>query len=597
MTAIHARRDELAGRRSLAGEPQIGYPTVADILSLPVMRAGRPDLVAGAAGAGRSVRWVHVAEVADIAHLLQGGELVLTTGIALPADPAGLARYIGELAGVGAAGLVVELVRRWRGALPEALRAAADRCALPLITLAAETPFVAVTEAVAAQIRDAQLAELRAAEHARQAFTALTVAGAGTARVLGEVVRTAGLPVVLETLSGEVLAYDAAGADPAQLLDGWRARSRAVPLTRRTAYDPAAGWLVTIVGSPGADWARLVLPCGAPPRHQLAVVAEGAASALAVRRLLARDREPLERQSHRALLTELIAGCTPAAELAVRAAALGVPLAGRVLAGVAVWPRTTEPAARHAPALAAPELLCGIAEAVAQAARSAGIPALTGVLDDAGVRVLISVESAPRAEAALDILARLVHERGARPAASEPDGAAATMPVVIGAGSVVDGSVVDGIPAAGRTLTEAAHVARAALHALGGVRDPGRGCARLADMRLRGLLQLLSEDDRLTAFADREIGALLAHDARTGDGLLEVLRGYCAHGGNISAAAGASHRSRTAYYQQLGRVERILGVSLKEPESMLSVYVALLAAGAAGRPAPPGGGHTAREPA
>ena len=476
---------------------------------------------------------MHVAEVADIAHLLQGGELVLTTGIALPADPAGLARYIGELAGVGAAGLVVELVRRWPGALPEALRAAADRCALPLITLAAETPFVAVTEAVAAQIRDAQLAELRAAEHARQAFTALTVAGAGTARVLGEVVRTAGLPVVLETLSGEVLAYDAAGADPAQLLDGWRARSRAVTLTQRTAYDPAAGWLVTIVGSPGEDWARLVLPCGAPPRHQLAVVAEGAASALAVRRLLARDREPLERQAHRALLTELIAGRAPAAELAVRAAALGVPLAGRVLAGVAVWPRTTEPAARHAPALAAPEQLSGIAEAVAQAARSAAIPALTGVLDDAGVRVLISAESAPRAEAALEILARLVHERCARPAGSEPDGAAATMPVVIGAGSVVDG-----VPAAGRTLTEAAHVARAALHALGGVTAPGRGCARLADVRLRGLLQLLREDDRLTAFADRELGALLAHEARTGDGLLEVLRGYCAHGGNISAAAG-----------------------------------------------------------
>lgn len=155
---------------------------------------------------------------------------------------------------------------------------------------------------------------------------------------------------------------------------------------------------------------------------------------------------------------------------------------------------------------------------------------------------------------------------------------------------------MDGVPAAGRTLTEAAHVARAALHALSGVSGPGRGCARLADVRLRGLLQLLREDDRLAAFADRELGALLAHEARTGDGLLEVLRGYCAHGGNISAAAGASHRSRTAYYQQLGRVERILGVSLKEPESMLSVHVALLAAEAAGRPAPPGGGHTAREP-
>ncbi|HEU5420594.1 MAG TPA: PucR family transcriptional regulator [Streptosporangiaceae bacterium] len=596
MTAIPAEHDEIAAGRGLLEEPGIGYPTVADILSLPVIRAGGPELVAGAAGAGRCVRWVHVAEVADIAHLLRGGELVLTTGIALPADPAGLARYIRELAGVGAAGLVVELVRRWQDGLPDSLRAAADRCRLPLITLAAETPFVAVTEAVAAQIRDAQLAELRAAEHARRAFTALTVAGAGTAQVLGEVVRTAGLPVILETLSGEVLAYDAAGADPAQLLNGWRARSRAVTLAQRTGYDPGSGWLVTIVGSPGEDWARLVLPCGAPPRHQLAVIAEGAASALAVRRLLARDREPLERQAHRAVLTELVAGRTPAAELAVRSAALGVPLAGRVLAGLAMWPRTAEPAARHAPALAAPELACGIADAVAQAARSAGIAALTGVLDDAGVRVLISVESAARAGAALDIVARLVHKRSARlPAAGEPDCAPGALPVVIGAGSVVDS-----VPAAGRTLAEAAHVARAALHALRGVSGTSRSYYRLEDVRLRGLLQLLREDDRLTAFADRELGALLAHEARTGDGLLEVLRGYCAHGGNISAAAGASHRSRTAYYQQLGRAERILGVSLKEPESMLSVYVALLAAEAAARPAAgggaAGGGHTDREP-
>ena len=68
------------------------------------------------------MRWVHVAEIADIAHLLHGGELVLTTGIALPDDAAALTRYIDELADVGAAGVVVELVRRW------SRRAAAPRC-------------------------------------------------------------------------------------------------------------------------------------------------------------------------------------------------------------------------------------------------------------------------------------------------------------------------------------------------------------------------------------------------------------------------------------------------------------------------------------
>ena len=45
------------------------YPTVSDVLALPVIRQGRPKVVAGSSGLDRRVRWVHVAEVADIAHL------------------------------------------------------------------------------------------------------------------------------------------------------------------------------------------------------------------------------------------------------------------------------------------------------------------------------------------------------------------------------------------------------------------------------------------------------------------------------------------------------------------------------------------------
>ena len=78
-------------------------PTVADLLSLDVIRRGSPQVVAGSGGLGARVRWVHVLELADAAHLLQGGELVLTTGVALPAEPALLARYAADLASAGGA--------------------------------------------------------------------------------------------------------------------------------------------------------------------------------------------------------------------------------------------------------------------------------------------------------------------------------------------------------------------------------------------------------------------------------------------------------------------------------------------------------------
>ncbi|MGH3712372.1 MAG: PucR family transcriptional regulator ligand-binding domain-containing protein, partial [Micromonosporaceae bacterium] len=353
------------------------YPTVAEVLALPVMRGADAVVAAGAAGLGRRVRWVHVAEVADIAELLRGGELVLTTGIALPGDDASLTRYVDDLARVGVAGLVIELVRRWHDTLPTALTAAADRHGLPLVTLAKETRYVTISETVISMIMDAQVAELRAAQQVHETFTGLTVSGAEPAAILREVARMTGLPVILETLAHHVLAYDAAGGPARQLLADWERRSRAMTLPGRTAYHPGAGWLVTIVGARGDDWGRLVLLSDAEPPHRHVVVAERAADALALNRLVARDRDSLERQTHRLLLSSLLASTPAPADLADRAGALGVELRGRQLVGVAVQPHTV-PSER--PALGVHEVLRDLAEATALAARRARTPALVGVV-------------------------------------------------------------------------------------------------------------------------------------------------------------------------------------------------------------------------
>ncbi|GAA5155543.1 MULTISPECIES: PucR family transcriptional regulator [Amycolatopsis] len=523
------------------------YPTVADVLALPVVRHGRPRVVAGAEGLDKRVRWVHVAEVADIGHLLKGGELVLTTGIALPDDPAALAKYVDGLAEAGVVGLVVELVRHWSGGLPPSLIAAADRTGLPLITLSRETQYVAVTETVHGLIVDAQVAELRAAEQVHQVFTELTVAGAEPADVLREVARLTERPAVLETLSHDVLAYDAAGADPGELLSGWLPRSRAVHVGERTGYAPEAGWLVTIVGARGHDWGRLVIVSDEPPPHRHVVVAERAASALAVHRLVAKDSDSLERQAHRAVLTELLAAPVPSAELLARASALGVPLPGRQLVGVALRPRLT---ATRQPSQSAAVVLRELAEAMSLAARRARVSALVAVVDELSVRVLLSLSPKANADAVLDRLAGEVRT-----------------PRVVGAGTTVHS------PAhARRSLVEAAQVAAAALHS-----DVDRSVHRLEDVRLRGLLHLLADDERVQAFAARELGPLLSRDAASGTRLVQALRHYCEQGGNKSAAAAAAHTSRTAYYQQLARIEQVLGVPLEDPESMLSLYVALLA--------------------
>ena len=84
-------------------------PTLREVLDLPVLRAGAPELIC-AGSLDRLVRWVHVSEVADLANLLEGDELVLTTGLAL-ADAGRRDDYLPGLAAAGAAGVVIELGR------------------------------------------------------------------------------------------------------------------------------------------------------------------------------------------------------------------------------------------------------------------------------------------------------------------------------------------------------------------------------------------------------------------------------------------------------------------------------------------------------
>src|SRR5215475_8442848 len=104
-------------------------PTVAQVLEMDAVRAGEPRVVAGGESLGR---WVHAIELPDAARLLRGGELVLTTGIALPDDGSLLATYVSELVSAGVSALAVELGRRYTGGLPERFTAAAGEGGLPL---------------------------------------------------------------------------------------------------------------------------------------------------------------------------------------------------------------------------------------------------------------------------------------------------------------------------------------------------------------------------------------------------------------------------------------------------------------------------------
>src|ERR1700760_2581909 len=317
-------------RTTLCSEALV-LPTVTDVLAREVVRRARPQVLAATRALDRPVRWVHAIEQADVARLLHGGELVLSTGIALPEEPTLLAAYIADLATTGVSGLAVELGRRYQ-ALPDALVAAAESHGVPLIAFRREVPFVEITETVHAMIIDAQLDELRRSERVHETFTDLSVAGAPPEEIVRQAALLARRPVILEDLSHRVLACSPAGTDPRALLAGFEHQARAVSGPRRTFYHEDAGWLVTTVGARGEDWGRGIQVMGQPPTPADTVLLERAATALALGRLLTRQQESLERQAHRTLISAILESAYAGPEeAAARARALGVPVRGRQL--------------------------------------------------------------------------------------------------------------------------------------------------------------------------------------------------------------------------------------------------------------------------
>ena len=534
--------------------------TLTDVLSLTAVRAGAPVVVAAADRLDTPVRWVHAAELTDVGRLLRGGELVLSTGIALPSSAAGLAEYVASLAGAGVAGIAIELGRRYLGSLPDALVAAAEGRGVPLIAFEREVAFVEITEAVHARIIDAQLAELRSAQRVHEVFTGLSVDGAPPEAIVAAAAELAGRPVTFADLSYQVLA----ASDPDGIADDFTVRARAACEGRpRTFYAEEPGWLVTMVGARGEDWGRLFLgrPGAAqPPTAEDTILLERAATTLALGRLLARQAESVERQAHRTLISAIIGDTDPESATA-RARSMGVPVTGRQL--VALVARIPDVGA----GLSAQAVVLGIAEALATACRDIRLPALVSSLDDVRVAALLSLQ----AQADTDRVLRQLCGRLAALLAGQPQ----PVTPVIGVGSPTAG-----MAEARRSFLDARQVADMALRHP----DPGPPYYRVPDLRLRGLLHLLRDDARLSAFAERELGPLLAYDASHGTRLAGDLTIYLEAGGNKAAAAARAHLARPTFYQRLQLIEHVLGVSLDSPESRASLHVALLALNPEGQP-------------
>ncbi|SDJ95898.1 purine catabolism regulatory protein [Streptomyces indicus] len=537
-----------------------GGITVKGALELPSLRSGLPEVLVGAERLQRTVRWVHAGEVPNIASLLKGGELLLTTGLGLGTRPAEQRAFVRKLAERQIAALVVELGPRF-ARLPAAIVDTARAAGLPLVQLHREVPFVTVTEEVHTEIVNGHYTLLQQAEEVHRRCTRALLGGGGVPQVLSILAEFTDNPVFLETADGQLLyaaGPSAAGVDPLQVWEGLRGRSR-------EAGPPANAVLVDVPGSgggapgsaaPGSVRARIaLLAVSSPllPVHRIA--AERAAGILAVVLMQARQEEELAARGRGDFLTDLAEGRIAAPDAPAQARVLGFkPGDGPLLPVVMRLPDDTV-------AFAPGGGWAVLARAVSEELAAVGVPVLVGVRPVEGrVPLLLGLRSESERTAVADRVAAAlragVERAGLRAAGRAPV-------VVVG--------VAGGWVAASAGLRHAAETATAAQ----GLSDRPWYDARRLDTEL--LLWRLRDHPDLAAFVDRAIGPLIEHDARSKPPLLPTLSTYLTHAGRKAETARELHLNRQTLYNRLARIAELLGTDLDDPQTVLALSLALRA--------------------
>jgi PucR family transcriptional regulator, purine catabolism regulatory protein len=528
--------------------------TLAEVLELPVVRRGLPEVVAGHELLARELRWAHVIEMPDPADLLKGGELVLTTGLGAGTRAEGQRAWIDSVLEQGAAAVMVELGTTWREQLPPPVVEACAAAGVPLVAFRRAVRFVEITEAVHAAVLHHQFELLRRGEEIHKRFTELILHGRGVPEILAELAQAVARPVVLEDAGGELVYYvsQAPRAGDDVTLAAWTDLHRAE--ARGEAPEGAEIVEVRLMDS---SWGRLMaLAIDAPLDDFDRVAVERAALAVAIDLLGQQHEEHLRARSRGAFLSDLADDRVEEADARRRAEALGFPGTGRgdLLPVAAAWRGSRAVRSRGSDGFTWTRLSGELRTALG----STGLGVLIGPRD-ADLLVLLALGGRAYDEGLAEHVAGLFHGVLERRGLGPQDAALAI-------GAPVEDWVAAG-PGLRRVRRSAGAATALAPRRWHDARRPG----------VTDLLHDLRDAPELDAFVDEQLGPLLSDGSARSRALLETLEAYLAAGGRKAQAARALHLERQSLYLRLHRIEELLGVSLDDEDAVLGLHLALRA--------------------
>jgi purine catabolism regulator len=234
--------------------------TVGDVVKRPLFR--HAEVVAGYRGLARPVRWVHVLETADTGKYLNGGELILSTGLGFGEDREKRLAYLGELIRCQAVGLCIEL-GSYIPQIPADMLELADHHDFPLIVFHQPVRFVDITLDLHERIVNRQMQALRRLENYSRDLQQLSLQAQGIPKLLQHFqaeVHTQvfyypleGTPLFVPMLPQSVqqeLTELMRSSFPTEPTKEWTAKSLVLSDKKQIVYQPvvAMGHLLAYVG-------------------------------------------------------------------------------------------------------------------------------------------------------------------------------------------------------------------------------------------------------------------------------------------------------------------------------------------------------------
>jgi purine catabolism regulator len=506
--------------------------TIAELLELPHLAL---ELQGGASGSDRPIRWAHVSEVEDPTPWLEGGELLLTTGIGIPKKPGDQVVYLKRLSAASAAGIVV--VADSAPAITPAMVKAADDLGFPLITTFPKQPFEAITKVVFTANTTSE-AE-RMVRHLRIYGVLRKIAsrGASPNEILVALSRLTGMRLSIHRWDGRPQF------EPGSAYPRWDEAMAAVKGNRTGGR----GGLYARLPSKGTEPDAYIVQIDVAPPSEVFLIASGLtpsavpdmvalhhiATIAATQVMTQRSERAIRQRLSNELLVDILEYGAVDGVVRSRLEALGLPAADLVGLAVAGADRNR------------------LTDVLHDGLLDRDLPSLVG----SHRHNLIVVVPAGRAErASVESLTELVASLVSRSGESQ---------FSIGAGSV---GGLGHVPISCSEAVVACSYAGYSGHK-----------SVIFDRLDWPLAWLPTDPDRLKVLIDRTLGPILAYDVEHGSELRKSLDEFLTGDGRPNVAAKTLHIHRNTLSYRLRKIEQLTGLSLESVQGRAQFWLGLRA--------------------